>query len=103
MVVVKDDKSSGDFLLVPICSVTDKSDATCQVEAPGGNLDLHKPSYAAYYMAKKVGRKATQMRVDAKEIRHMGEIDAALLSQIKAGIMRTKDAEPWFLRDFLRT
>ena len=93
-VIVGDDESNGDWLVIPICSHHIRADSTVVIETSffAGLVD-HK-SYIAYYMAKKISKGNTW--------EHRCDLPADKLELIKAGIGTSKETEPWFKDDYAK-
>jgi hypothetical protein len=88
--VIVGETQQGDLLLIPICTYRSRCDCTCVIERNDSILDSKKiavehKSFAAYYEAKLVPKKAYIKRINNNEITYLGCITSLLLARIHDG------------------
>jgi hypothetical protein len=91
--------NSGDFLVVPICSLHSKCDQTCKIHPKELSMLSHE-SYAAFYQAKLIPKKGTINRINSGEISQTGNISPELLERVKVGLVSSTETEPHILTAF---
>lgn len=88
--VIVGETPQGNLLLIPICTYRSRCDCTCVIDRNDAILDSKKravehKSFAAYYEAKLVSKKAYIKRINNNEIAYLGCITSLLLARINDG------------------
>jgi hypothetical protein len=97
--IVIGETNSGDFLVVPICSLHPKCDQTCTIQ-PNELSILQHESYAAFYQAKLIPKQGTINRINSNEVSQSGSVSSSLLARVKAGVVSSTETEPHILTAF---
>jgi hypothetical protein len=85
--------SPAEYLLVPVCSWTQKSDPTCRLFAADHD-ELTHDSFVAYHLMRVVGQTFLDTADFGNQITHAKKFDAILFGKICAGVAMSVESHP---------
>jgi hypothetical protein len=106
--VVVGETKKGDIILVPISTYHPRCDGSCIIDSNESVLDSKKKaashkSFAAYYAAKLVPKKAYIKKINDNEISLIGHVDSSLLARVRKGIITSAQVEGCILMAYKQT
>ena len=85
--------STGEYLLVPICSQTPQSDKTCLLSG-ADHPDLNRPSYVAYYRMRIASQKIIDGADFGNRIRRTSDFSPSLFGRACTGVAASNESPP---------